>query len=77
MTTMRLTQRLPVGEKELKKIDVDPTKVAYLTENTVVLSTGAVIDVKESLQSLRHRHRKALAEQAALLREDPNTPEQA
>lgn len=76
MTTMRLIQRLPVGEKELK-IDVDPTKVAYLTENVVVLSNGASIDVKESLQSLRHRHRKALAEQAALLREDPNTPEEA
>lgn len=76
MTTMRLIQLLPMGGKELK-IDVDPTKVAYLTENVVVLSTGAVIDVKESLQSLRHRHRKALAEQAALLREDPNTPEQA
>lgn len=76
MTTMRLIQLLPIGGKELK-IDVDPTKVAYLTENVVVLSTGAVIDVKESLQSLRHRHRKALAEQAALLREDPNAPQEA
>lgn len=76
MTTMRLIQLLPIGGKELK-IDVNPTQVAYLAENVVVLSNGAVIDVKESLQSLRHRHRKALAEQAALLREAPNTPEQA
>lgn len=60
MTTMRLTLQ------DGNKIDVNPTQVALLKENLVVLSTGLEMVVQESLRSLRHQHRKALTAQKAV-----------
>lgn len=74
MPTMRLTLLQPEKGQDIK-VDLNPNSVAMMRENWVGFNSGASIQVKESLRSLRHQYKKALTNQAALLADTDNSNE--